>query len=54
MSSNVGEGYAFWKCEKCDVTGKDDIVNGRITCWSCGSSKHVTFTRSVTYRRGGW
>lgn len=50
--SKLGEGYAFWKCTKCDVTGKDDIVNGKIRCWNCGSSSHVKFTRSVTYKRG--
>lgn len=50
--SDLGEGYAYWRCEKCDVTGKDNIVNGKIKCWCCDSSRHVTFTRSVTYKKG--
>lgn len=50
--SDLGEGYAFWKCTTCDVTGKNNIVKGKIKCWNCNSSKHVEFTRSVTYKKG--
>ena len=46
-ADDLGEGYAYWKCEECDVTGKDDIVNGTIACWSCG--RPVTFTKYVSY-----
>lgn len=50
--SDLGEGYAYWRCTECDVTGKDNIVKGKIKCWCCGKSKHVEFTRSVTYKKG--